>query len=62
MRKQNHLDLEHFDLATGEDLLPEVFPELGNLSAAFLFKFVPRPSEVLPPEFVYVPIITTVPL
>ncbi len=56
MEKDADLNLEEFELAKGEDLLPQNFPELGNLSAAFLFKFVPRPSELMPPEFVYVPV------
>ncbi len=48
--------LKELGLAKGKDLLPENFPELGNLSAAFIFDFVPIPSQTLPPEFVYIPI------
>jgi len=50
------VELREFDLAKGEDLHPENFPRLENLSAGFLFNYVPRPSQTLPPEFVYVPI------
>ncbi len=56
MSEDTDIDLKEFDLAKGKDLLPENFPELTNLSAGFIFKFVPRPSQALPPEFVYVPI------
>lgn len=49
-------DLEEFGLAKGEELLPEFFPELRNFGAGFIFQFVPRPLQMLPPEFVYVPI------
>lgn len=52
----NDKRLENFALAKGEELLPENFPTLRNISAAFLFNFVPRPRRILPPEFVYVPI------
>lgn len=51
-------DIEEFHIAKGEDLLPENFPELGNLSAAFFFEFLPQPTEILQPEFVYIPIKT----
>jgi hypothetical protein len=43
-------------VASGDDLEPTSFPCLSNLSAAFIFNFVPRPTEVRSPEFVYVPI------
>ncbi|MGD0077487.1 MAG: sigma-70 family RNA polymerase sigma factor [Sedimentisphaerales bacterium] len=49
-------EIKEIDLAKGEDLLPEYFPELRNLSAAFIFDFVPKPANILPPEFVYVPL------
>src|SRR5436190_17725773 len=48
------IELREFDLAKGEELLPQNFPEAHSLSAAFMFEFVPRPSVVLPPEFAYV--------
>jgi hypothetical protein len=43
------------EVATGDDLEPEKFPKLGNISSAFVFQFIPRPVEIKPPEFVYVP-------
>lgn len=42
-------------LATGDDLAPEIFPELYNVSSGFIFRFVPRPTSITCPEFVYVP-------
>jgi len=41
-------------LAKSEDLMPEVFPHLGNLSAAFFNQFVYRPKERTLPEFAYI--------
>lgn len=41
-------------LASGDDLLPDRFPELTNLSAGFMFRAMPRPREAASPEFVYV--------
>jgi len=49
------IKLRDYALATGDDLEPENFPKLGNISSAFMFKFVPRPVEIKSPEFVYVP-------
>jgi hypothetical protein len=54
MKQMNDKWLETFALAKGKELLPENFPSLYNLSAAFLFDFVLRPRQILPPEFVYV--------
>jgi hypothetical protein len=56
MSEVTDIDLKELDLAKGEELLPENFPRLENLSAGFLFNFVPKPSQTLLPEFVYVPI------
>jgi hypothetical protein len=56
MKHEDIVDVDEFHLAKGEDRLPENFPDLGNLSAAFFFQFIPRPAQVLPPEFVYIPI------
>jgi hypothetical protein len=53
MQQKNRIDRD-FHLAKGADRLPENFPELSNLSAAFFYQFVPRPAETLPPEFVYI--------
>ena len=55
MRELTDQEIDNFDLATGEDLLQEDFPELGNLSSAFLFQFIPKPVQTIPPEFVYIP-------
>ena len=41
--------------ANPEESTPEVYPELYNLSAAFFFKFIPRPKKPSRPEFLYVP-------
>lgn len=41
-------------LATGEELEPEVFPDLGSISAAFLYSFLPIPTQPLPSEYVWV--------
>jgi hypothetical protein len=56
MTKTSDVNMKEFHLAKGESLLPENFPELINLSAGFMFNFIPKPSHTLPPEFVYVPI------
>jgi hypothetical protein len=56
MRKMNKFDLSEFALAYGEELEPTSFPRLDNISAAFLYKFIPRPQKLSPPEFVYVPL------
>ncbi len=59
--KRQHVDpevlkLAQDSLAKGKDLKPNRFPHLSNLSAAFVFQFLPRPNDVVPPEFVYVPL------
>jgi hypothetical protein len=61
MNKEAEVDLREMHLAKGEELLPEDFPELSNLSAGFIFKFVPRPLQAFPPEFVYIQIDTSRP-
>lgn len=43
------------ELATGEELEAESFPQLYNISSGFMFRFVCRPTSVTRPEFVYVP-------
>lgn len=43
-------------LARTDELTPDIFPRLGNISAAFFFQFLPIPVNPLsPPEYVYVP-------
>jgi len=42
-------------LATGEALHIDVFPQLYNISAAFFYRFLPRPVHRRAPEYVYVP-------
>ena len=44
MNEKNDIDWAKHDLAKGDNLLPEYFPELRNLSAAWLNRFVPRPQ------------------
>ncbi len=42
-------------LASGDELDPEVYPRLYNLSSAFFYRYIPRPLNERTPEFVYVP-------
>lgn len=56
MNDDTKFDPRKIDLAEDEDLLPDIFPELTNLSAVHIYGFVPKPNEVEPPEFFYVPI------
>lgn len=49
------LDLHDKLIGTGEDLNPEIFPELGNISSGFMFQMLPVPVKRKIPEFVYVP-------
>jgi hypothetical protein len=42
-------------IASGDDLNSDYFPELYNLSAAFMYKMLPVPTKRMLPEFVYVP-------
>lgn len=43
-------------IAEGDELEHGVFPELYNLSARFLYKFLPRPKTLAQPEFLYIPV------
>ena len=43
-------------LASGNDLLTDNFPQLSNVSAAAIFRFLPRPTKCTAPEYVYVPL------
>jgi hypothetical protein len=43
------------DLASGDELDPDIYPHLYNLSAGYLFEYVYRPISPASPEFVYVP-------
>lgn len=40
-------------IAQGEDIEAEVFPQLYNLSAAFIYSFLPYPKKREHPEYVY---------
>jgi hypothetical protein len=43
-------------LARTDELTPDIFPRLGNMSAAWIFRFLPVPvNPPPPPEYVYVP-------
>ena len=42
-------------IASEEERNPSVFPELYNLSGAFMYQFLPRPKEVARPEFLFLP-------
>jgi hypothetical protein len=56
MQKANQVDLNKIAIASGEELKPTSFPQLDNMSAAFLYDFIPRPKKLSPPEFVYIPL------
>lgn len=49
-------DLLRETLAHGEEREPDAFPSLYNLSAGFMFRFIPRPPVPTPAEYVYVPL------
>ncbi len=49
-------NFSHSWIAQGDDLSPERFPRLMNLSAAFMWTFVPKPETTSTPEFAYVPV------
>jgi hypothetical protein len=53
-KKDLDKELSQDCLAKGDDLNPEVFPHLGNLSAAFIYRFVCRPKVRTLPEFAYI--------
>lgn len=40
-------------IAAGEELTAEQFPQMYNLSAAFIFQFLPIPKQRVLPEYVY---------
>jgi hypothetical protein len=42
-------------IASEEEQNPSVFPELYNLSGAFMYQFLPRPKELARPEFLFLP-------
>lgn len=48
-------DLHQRLVVDGEELQPETYPVLGNLSAAFIYRFMFVPTDRKPAEFVYVP-------
>jgi len=43
------------ELAGGDDLDPEIYPRLYNISSAFIYQYMCRPLNEKAPEFVYVP-------
>lgn len=49
------IDMHRSLIAEGADCDSETFPQLENISAAFLMRFLPLPPVRLQPEFVYVP-------
>lgn len=49
-------EIKRHHIAEGDELAPERYPELGNMSAAFVYRFIPRPVVRKPFEYVYVPI------
>jgi len=46
------------ELASGDDLDLDMFPQLYNISSAFFFQYLPHPLSSNLPEFVYVPLKT----
>ena len=46
--------VEH-ELASGDDLNPEFFPQLYNVSSAFMYQYMLRPKSESRLELVYVP-------
>ncbi|MBI5784559.1 MAG: sigma-70 family RNA polymerase sigma factor [Rhodocyclales bacterium] len=48
-------------IATEEERNPATYPELYNLSAAFLYRFMARPLERSRPEFLYLPFLQNAP-
>lgn len=41
-------------IAKGDELQPEVWPELYSLSAGLIYRFLPRPKQPAQPEFLYI--------
>jgi hypothetical protein len=48
--------LAEYELANEEQLNQEAYPCLFNISAAFIYQFLPHPTKLAPPEFTFVPI------
>lgn len=46
---------KNYELASGEELDSEIFPQLFNISSAFLNQYIFMPLSESSPEFVYVP-------
>ena len=46
------------ELASGDDLDRDMFPQLYNLSSGWFFQFMPQPLSSNIPEFVYIPLKT----
>lgn len=53
MTKSKEIVDQFSHVAHGEDLEPEVFPQLVNFSAAFIFSLLPYPEKREQPEYVY---------
>jgi hypothetical protein len=55
MKIKDDMALQEYDslIATGEELTPEQYPQLYNLSAAFVYQFLPIPKQRVLPEYVY---------
>jgi len=53
MTKKNEIIDQFSPLAQGDDAEPEVFPQLFNLSAAFIYSLLPYPEVREQPEYVY---------
>lgn len=51
----NEDSFKNFQLASGDELDPEIFPQLFNISSAFVYQYMVRPLSERSPEFVYVP-------
>lgn len=47
--------ISHHWIASEEERNPSVFPELYNLSGAFMYQFLPRPKQPARPEFLFLP-------
>src|SRR5947209_9316957 len=48
-------EISESQMARGEDLDPERFPELSTLSSAFFYRFTPVAKAPTVPEIVFVP-------
>jgi hypothetical protein len=55
MHEAGNIEFEKIALAVGVGLKPTSYPKLDNLSAGHIYTFIPRPTKLEPPEFVYVP-------